>query len=43
MGNVLLSPHIGSATVDTRGNMSSLVLQNLDAFFSGATMPSALV
>ena len=32
--NVVLLPHIGSATVETRKAMGDLVLKNLEAFFS---------
>ena len=35
MDNVVLQPHVGSATHDTRRAMSQLVLDNLDAKFSG--------
>lgn len=35
MDNVVLAPHIGSATVETRRAMSKLVLDNLDAHFAG--------
>jgi lactate dehydrogenase-like 2-hydroxyacid dehydrogenase len=41
--NVVLTPHIGSATEETRAAMARSVLANLDAFFSGAPLPSALV
>jgi hydroxypyruvate reductase len=34
MENVVLLPHIGSATEETRAAMSALVLHNLDSFFS---------
>lgn len=33
MPNVVLSPHIASATVETRGAMADLVADNLNAFF----------
>ena len=33
--NVVLLPHIGSATVETRRAMGQLVIDNLDAYFSG--------
>ena len=33
--NVVLLPHIGSATVETRKAMGQLVIDNLDAYFSG--------
>lgn len=32
--NVVLAPHIASATVETRAAMAQLVLDNLDAFFA---------
>ena len=35
MDNVVLEPHVGSATVETRRAMSQLVLDNLDACFAG--------
>ncbi len=35
MDNVVLLPHIGSATHETRGKMSQLVVDNLLAHFSG--------
>jgi len=34
MDNVVLLPHIGSATVETRRAMGKLVIDNLDAFFA---------
>jgi lactate dehydrogenase-like 2-hydroxyacid dehydrogenase len=35
MDNVVLEPHVGSGTVETRRAMSQLVLDNLDAHFEG--------
>ncbi len=35
MDNVVLQPHVGSATFETRRAMSQLVLDNLDARFAG--------
>ncbi|HKQ11574.1 MAG TPA: 2-hydroxyacid dehydrogenase, partial [Rhizomicrobium sp.] len=35
MANVVLQPHVGSATHETRRAMSQLVLDNLDAHFAG--------
>lgn len=35
MDNVVLLPHIGSATVETRKAMGQLVIDNLDAYFAG--------
>jgi lactate dehydrogenase-like 2-hydroxyacid dehydrogenase len=40
--NVVLTPHIGSATHETRAGMARMVLANLDAFFAGAPLPNAL-
>jgi hydroxypyruvate reductase len=36
-------PHIASATVQTRQAMGQRVLDNLSAFFRGASLPSAAV
>lgn len=41
--NVALSPHVGSATVQTRAAMGSLVIDNLDALFAGKMLPSRVV
>ena len=41
--NVLLLPHLGSATVETRNQMGFLVLKNLNAFFKGQRPPNSLV
>ncbi len=35
MDNVVLAPHVGSGTYETRRAMSQLVLDNLDAHFAG--------
>jgi hydroxypyruvate reductase len=35
MDNVVLQPHVGSGTHETRRAMSQLVLDNLDAHFAG--------
>ena len=35
LDNVVLLPHIGSATVETRRDMGQLVIDNLAAFFAG--------
>ena len=40
---VVLSPHQGSATRESRAEMAALVLANLDAHFSGQPLPSAIV
>jgi len=38
--NVVLAPHIGSATVDTRAKMAELVAENLVAFYRGEVPPT---
>lgn len=38
--NVVLTPHAGSATGETREAMSRLVVDNVDAFLSGRPLPS---
>lgn len=42
MDNVVLQPHLGSATVETRRAMDDLVLDNLAAHFEGRPLPSPL-
>lgn len=41
--NVMLTPHIGSATSQTRRGMEQLVLDNLDAYLAGTPLPTPLV
>ena len=41
--NVVLAPHVGSATVDARQAMARLMLDNLKAFFAGTPLPSPVV
>ena len=41
--NVVLAPHVGSATDETRTAMGQLMLDNLDAFFQGRGLPTAVV
>jgi hydroxypyruvate reductase len=41
LDNVVLVPHIASATVQTREAMGQRVVDNLAAFFAGEKMPSA--
>jgi lactate dehydrogenase-like 2-hydroxyacid dehydrogenase len=41
--NVVLLPHLGSATVETRTAMGMRVARNLDAFFDGREPPDRLV
>lgn len=43
MDNVVLSPHAGTATWETRKAMAKLVLDNLDAFFVGKPLLSPVV
>lgn len=40
LDNVVLTPHVGSATTDTRVAMARLTLDNLHAFFRGAEVPT---
>ena len=40
LGNVLLTPHIGSATSETRVAMTNLAVDNLEAFFNQQILPS---
>ena len=40
MDNVVLLPHIGSATLETRVEMGNLLIKNLDAYFSSNPLPS---
>jgi|tagenome__1003787_1003787.scaffolds.fasta_scaffold20903993_1 hydroxypyruvate reductase len=41
--NVVLIPHLGSATVETRAAMGELVVENLAAHFAGRELPTAVV
>jgi lactate dehydrogenase-like 2-hydroxyacid dehydrogenase len=43
LANVVLSPHQGSATDQTRNKMGDLLVANLDAHFAGEPLPSAVV
>jgi lactate dehydrogenase-like 2-hydroxyacid dehydrogenase len=43
LDNVVLSPHQGSATHQTRKQMGALVVANLEAHFAGEPLPSAVV
>ena len=43
LDNVVLSPHQGSATHQTRFKMGALVVENLEAHFRGEPLPSAVV
>ncbi|MGO7424261.1 2-hydroxyacid dehydrogenase, partial [Rhizobium ruizarguesonis] len=41
--NVVLQPHHGSGTVDTRKAMGQLVRDNLAAHFAGSPLPTPVV
>ena len=43
LDNVVLMPHQGSATVETRLGMGELVLRNVAAYFAGEELLSAVV
>jgi lactate dehydrogenase-like 2-hydroxyacid dehydrogenase len=43
MENVVLQPHVGSATHQTRAAMGQLVLDNLAAHFAGLALPTRVV
>lgn len=43
LGNVVLSPHRGSATVATRQAMGAVVRANLAAHFAGEVLPTAVL
>ena len=43
LDNVVLLPHLGSATEETRTAMGMRVLANLDAFFSGHPLPDPVI
>lgn len=40
MENVVLLPHLGSATTETREDMGNMVADNLDAFFADKDVPN---
>lgn len=42
MDNVVLAPHQGSATIETRRAMADLVIANVDAFFAGEPLKTPL-
>ncbi|WP_413736972.1 2-hydroxyacid dehydrogenase [Sodalis sp. RH21] len=42
MDNVVLQPHVASATVETRIQMSDIVYENIEAFFNGNAAPTAV-
>lgn len=41
--NVVITPHIASATIETRGKMSDMAAENIIAFLSGDTPPNKIV
>lgn len=43
MENVVLQPHQGSASIETRDAMGDLVLANLSAHFAGEPLPTAVI
>lgn len=43
LGNLVLEPHVASATVEARLAMGELVLANLEAHFAKRSLPSAVV
>jgi lactate dehydrogenase-like 2-hydroxyacid dehydrogenase len=43
MPNVVLTPHIASATNETRRAMGDLMIDNIDAFFAGKPLPTPVV
>jgi lactate dehydrogenase-like 2-hydroxyacid dehydrogenase len=42
LSNVLLTPHIGSATQETRQAMTNLAIDNLEAFFNHQSLPTPI-
>jgi lactate dehydrogenase-like 2-hydroxyacid dehydrogenase len=40
---VVLTPHVASATVETRVRMADMILANLDAYLTGRPLPTALI
>mgnify|MGYP001337000525 CR=1 FL=1 len=43
LDNVVLLPHVGSATIETRNAMGFTALNNLDAFFAGMEPPNIII
>jgi len=43
MANVVVTPHVASATHETRRAMGDLMIDNFDAFFAGKPLPTAVV
>ena len=42
LANVIVVPHVGSATIGTRGKMAVIAIDNLIAGISGAPLPHAI-
>lgn len=42
MKNVVLNPHLGSATVDVRENMANIVVDNIEALIEGRRPPNCV-
>ena len=40
--NVVLAPHLGSASIETRTKMATIAVENAIAFFSGKHPPTIL-
>jgi lactate dehydrogenase-like 2-hydroxyacid dehydrogenase len=40
--NVVLAPHLGSASIETRTRMALIAVENAIAFFTGKRPPTAL-
>jgi lactate dehydrogenase-like 2-hydroxyacid dehydrogenase len=43
LSNVVLTPHIASATIETRNEMARMAAENLIAFFDGKTPPNIVL
>ena len=43
MDNVVVLPHVGSATIRTRARMADLVLRNLDEYLTNNTLSTPVV
>ena len=43
LDNVVLTPHVASATTETRTDMGNLMMANLAAFFAGEPLPTPVV
>ncbi len=42
MKNVVLEPHLGSATVEVREEMANIVVDNIEALLSGRAPPNCV-